>query len=146
MASTAFRIRTLARVAGPLRRGFATSLAARKDTQGLKKLYNSADEAVADIPSGSTILSGGMRSASPLFSTLALCIDRKRPPITHSAFVLNTSVCIIQQDSVYAVQLILSFEPCQEDLKLKTSRASPTMPVSANTVSVLCSTLVRLAR
>lgn len=57
--SSAFRVRTLARVAGPLRRGFATSLARGKDTQGLKKLYNSADEAVADIPSGSTILSGG---------------------------------------------------------------------------------------
>lgn len=59
MAATSFRIRTLARVAGPLRRGFATSLARGKDTRGLKKLYDSADEAVADIPSGSTILSGG---------------------------------------------------------------------------------------
>lgn len=62
MASTAFRVRTLARVAGPLRRGFATSLARGKNTQGLKKLYDSADEAVSDIPSGSTILSGGASS------------------------------------------------------------------------------------
>lgn len=60
MSSTSFRIRTLARVAGPLqRRGFATSFARYKDTKSLRKLYDSADEAVADIPSGSTILSGG---------------------------------------------------------------------------------------
>lgn len=68
MASTAFRVRTLARVAGPLRRGFATSLARGKASPSSKKLYSSADEAVADIPSGSTILSGGALSPSYFLS------------------------------------------------------------------------------
>lgn len=59
MATTCFRIRNL-RQAGPLfRRSFATSLPSRKETTGLKKLYGSAEEAVADIKGDSILLSGG---------------------------------------------------------------------------------------
>lgn len=68
MLTANLRIRTLARLASPSMapllqqtqiRGFASSFARFKDTQGLKKLYDSASEAVADVPSGATILSGG---------------------------------------------------------------------------------------
>jgi hypothetical protein len=60
MLTANLRIRTLARLASPAsRREFATSFARFKDTQGLKKLYGSASEAVADVPEGAVILSGG---------------------------------------------------------------------------------------
>lgn len=40
-------------------RSFSTSLTRSKDTAGLKKLYSSAEEAVADVKGDSVILSGG---------------------------------------------------------------------------------------
>lgn len=56
------RNRALFRLAGisaQSARAFSTSFVSRKDTSGLKKLFDSAEQAVSDIPSGSTILSGG---------------------------------------------------------------------------------------
>lgn len=70
MLTANLRIRTLARLAAAssspaARRGFASSFARFKDTQGLKKLYGSATEAVADVPEGAVILSGGPLKRSP---------------------------------------------------------------------------------
>lgn len=63
MLTANLRIRTLAltRVAAlsASKRGFSSSFTRYKDTQGLKKLFDSAEEAVADVPSGAVILSGG---------------------------------------------------------------------------------------
>jgi hypothetical protein len=115
MSSAAFRIRTLARVAGPLRRGFATSLARGKDTKSLKKLYSSADEAVADIPSGSTILSGG--ASKSMLSSAGLRPISLLAPLHTDLYVLWM---LLKQDSDCAVQLIHSFELFQDDQKLGT--------------------------
>ena len=60
MVATRLQVRPFVRFVGPVvRRSFATSLGRFKDVQGLKKLYDSAEEAVADVQSRSVILSGG---------------------------------------------------------------------------------------
>lgn len=62
-AGRAFALpRHAARFAHPAARSirlFSSSAAVRADVSGMKKLYDSADEAVADVRSGSTVLSGG---------------------------------------------------------------------------------------
>ena len=63
MVASSIRTQTLFRLASSssAKRTFATSIVRSKAAQRASKVYESVDEAVADVPSEAVILSGGAK-------------------------------------------------------------------------------------